>query len=113
MVQALVQIDDNTNRVLNIVKATYNLSDKGEAIAFVVGRYIEEVDEPELKPEFINKIKPSSRGQLEITDINNIYVQKKKLNWAELNGYWCDCGTFQSLFEANHYWAAKRIPHSA
>ena len=63
--------------------------------------------------EFINKIKPSSRGQLEITDINNIYVQKKKLNWAELNGYWCDCGTFQSLFEANHYWAAKRIPHSA
>ena len=57
MVQALVQIDDNTNRVLNIVKATYNLSDKGEAIAFVVGRYIEEVDEPELKPEFINKIK--------------------------------------------------------
>ncbi|MBS3107834.1 DUF2683 family protein [Candidatus Woesearchaeota archaeon] len=37
MVQALVQIDDNTNRVLNIVKATYNLTGKGEAIEFVVG----------------------------------------------------------------------------
>jgi len=56
MVQALVQIDDNTNRVLNIVKATYNLTGKGEAIEFVVGRYIEEMDEPELKPEFIKKM---------------------------------------------------------
>lgn len=63
--------------------------------------------------EFINKIEPSPRGQLEITDVNNVYVQEKKLNWAKLSGYWRDCGTFQSLFEANHYWATKRIPHSA
>lgn len=63
--------------------------------------------------EFINKIKPSPRGQLEITDVNNVYVQEKKLSWAELNGYWRDCGTFQSLFEANHYWATKHIPPSA
>ncbi|MBI4454239.1 DUF2683 family protein [Candidatus Woesearchaeota archaeon] len=57
MKQALVQIDENTNRVLNVVKAKYNLKDKGEAIEFVVSRYIEEEDEPELRPEFIKKIK--------------------------------------------------------
>lgn len=62
--------------------------------------------------KFINKIKPSPRGQLEITDVNNVYVQEKKLNWAKLNGYWRDCGTFQSLFEANHYWATKHMPPS-
>jgi len=57
MVQALVEIDENTNRVLNIVKAKYGLKDKGEAIQIVVERYIEEENEPELRPEFIEKIK--------------------------------------------------------
>ena len=56
MVQALVNIDDNTNRVLNIVKAKYGLKDKGEAIQFVVNDYIEHEDEPELRPEFIKKM---------------------------------------------------------
>lgn len=55
MVQALVKIDDHTNRILNVVKAKYGLRDKGEAIVFVVNQYIEE--EPELKPEFIEKIR--------------------------------------------------------
>jgi len=57
MVQALVQIDDNTNRVLNVVKAKYDLKDKGEAIQLVVNKYIEVEDEPELRPEFIEKMK--------------------------------------------------------
>ncbi len=57
MVQALVEIDENTNRVLNVVKAKYGLRDKGEAIQVVVERYIEEEDEPELRPEFIEKIR--------------------------------------------------------
>ena len=57
MVQALVQIDNNTNRVLNVVKAKYDLKDKGEAIQLVVNKYIEVEDEPELKPEFIEKMK--------------------------------------------------------
>lgn len=56
MVQALVEIDENTNRVLNVVKAKYSLRDKGQAIEFVVEKFIEEEDEPELKPEFIEKI---------------------------------------------------------
>ena len=57
MVQALVQIDDNTNRVLNVVKAKYGLNDKGKAIELVVNKYIEEEAEPELRPEFIEKMK--------------------------------------------------------
>ena len=57
MVQALVRIDGNTNRVLNVVKAKYDLKDKGEAIQLVVNKYIEVEDEPELKPEFIEKMR--------------------------------------------------------
>ena len=56
MVQALVKIDDNTNRVLNIVKAKFGLKDKGEAIDVVVAKFIEGEDEPELRPEFIEKM---------------------------------------------------------
>lgn len=57
MVQALVKLDENTNRVLNVVKAKYNLKDKGEAIQVVVSKYIEKENEPELRPEFIEKLK--------------------------------------------------------
>ena len=57
MVQALVELDENINRVLNIVKAKYGLKDKGEAITLVVNEYIEFENEPELKPEFIAKMR--------------------------------------------------------
>lgn len=57
MVQALVSIDENTNRVLNVVKAKYGLRDKGQAIQVVVEKYIEEENEPELRLEFIKKMK--------------------------------------------------------
>jgi len=56
MVQALVKLSDNINRVLNIIKAKYDLKDKSEAIEFVVNKYIELEDEPDLRPDFIEKI---------------------------------------------------------
>jgi glucose-1-phosphate thymidylyltransferase len=56
---------------------------------------------------FIEQVTPSRRKQLEITDVNNIYIEKGQLNWSELKGFWCDAGTFESLFQANHYWAYK------
>ena len=56
MVQALVELDNNTNRVLNIVKAKFGFKDKGEAIKFVVSEYVEYENEPELRPEFVKKI---------------------------------------------------------
>lgn len=55
----------------------------------------------------ISKIKPSDRGELEITDVNNYYIKKNKLSWSELDGYWLDAGTFNSLLLANLYWAKK------
>jgi len=55
----------------------------------------------------IAKIKPSARNELEITDVNNSYLKEEKLRWAELQGYWLDCGTFETLFQANRYWARK------
>ncbi len=56
MVQALINLDENTNRVLNIVKAKLGLRDKGEAIKYVVAEYVELEGEPELRSEFIQKI---------------------------------------------------------
>lgn len=61
MVQALIKIDDITNRVLSVVRAKYGLKDKGEAVQFVVHKYVEEENEPELRPEFIKKMKEIGR----------------------------------------------------
>ena len=78
MVQALVELDDNTNRVLNIVKAKYNLKDKGEAIKMVVSEYIEYEGEPELKPEFIEKMKRISKEKsIRVNDFAARYGLKK------------------------------------
>ena len=57
MTQALIKLNENINRVLNIVKAKYDLKDKSETIEFIVKKYIEYENEPELRPEFIEKIK--------------------------------------------------------
>jgi glucose-1-phosphate thymidylyltransferase len=54
--------------------------------------------------DYIRQIKPSDRGQLEITDVNNCYIEAGKMNWARLNGYWSDAGTFESLYAANKFW---------
>ena len=56
MTQALIKLNENINRVLNIVKAKYELKDKSETIEFIVKKYIEYENEPELLPEFIEKI---------------------------------------------------------
>jgi hypothetical protein len=57
MVQALITINENANRVLNIVKAKFDFKDKSEAIEYIISKYIEYENEPELKPEFVEKIK--------------------------------------------------------
>ncbi|OGM57538.1 spore coat protein [Candidatus Woesebacteria bacterium RIFCSPHIGHO2_12_FULL_46_16] len=58
--------------------------------------------------DIVKTIKPSQRGQLEITDVNNAYLKKGKLRWAELEGFWTDAGTPASLFKANMFWAVKK-----
>ena len=57
--------------------------------------------------DYIRQCKPSDRGELEITEVNNFYVKNGTLRWANLDGYWMDAGTFDSLLAANNYWAKK------
>ncbi|MFF2483992.1 sugar phosphate nucleotidyltransferase [Paenibacillus sp. NPDC058071] len=53
----------------------------------------------------IDQIKPSDRGELEITDLNNVYAEAGLLTYRELPGWWTDAGTFESLKEAAaHVW---------
>lgn len=59
--------------------------------------------------DIIRALTPSDRGELEITDVNNAYIQQGKLYWQELKGFWSDAGTFHSLFRSNRYWAQKRL----
>ena len=55
MVQAIVNIDDHTNHILNIVKAKYNLRNKSKAIDMMATQYEENILEPELRPEYVEK----------------------------------------------------------
>ncbi len=58
--------------------------------------------------QIAKRLKPSKRGQLEITDIQNFYIKEGSMKWYELKGYWHDVGTFESLLEASVYWARKK-----
>ena len=55
----------------------------------------------------IKKLKPSARGELEVTDLNNLYIKEGSLTWGEIKGNWFDVGTFDSLLTAAN-WAAKK-----
>jgi glucose-1-phosphate thymidylyltransferase len=50
----------------------------------------------------IKKLKPSNRGELEITDVNNEYIQRGALTYDILDGWWTDAGTFESLLRASN-----------
>ena len=57
--------------------------------------------------DFIKSNKPSKRGEMEITDVNNRYAKVGELKWALLKGFWRDAGTFDTLLEANTFWAKQ------
>lgn len=50
----------------------------------------------------IDRVRPSWRGELEITDVNNMYVEEGTLNFSILEGWWIDAGTFESLRRATN-----------
>jgi glucose-1-phosphate thymidylyltransferase len=52
--------------------------------------------------EKIHRLKPSGRGELEITDVNNFYIDQGSLTFDVLDGWWTDAGTFDSLLRANN-----------
>ena len=64
----------------------------------VIGIYIYDSDVYDI----IRSLKPSNRGELEITDVNNAYIERDEMTWEELEGWWTDAGTFESLLRASN-----------
>jgi len=64
----------------------------------VIGIYMYDADVFNI----IKTLKPSARGELEITDVNNIYIERGEMTWDELEGWWTDAGTFDSLLRASN-----------
>ncbi len=52
--------------------------------------------------EVIKTLVPSGRGELEITDVNNHYISRGEMTWDQLDGWWTDAGTFESLLRASN-----------
>jgi glucose-1-phosphate thymidylyltransferase len=52
--------------------------------------------------DIIRSLKPSGRGELEITDVNNAYIARGAMTWEKLEGWWTDAGTFESLLHASN-----------
>ena len=88
-------------------------------VAEVSGSHIVGIEEKPAKPKsnyavtgiymydasVFDKIKtlvPSARGELEITDVNNAYISRGEMTWEELEGWWTDAGTFESLLRASN-----------
>ena len=68
--------------------------------------------------DIIRTLKPSGRGELEITDVNNAYIKREAMTWEELAGWWTDAGTFESLRRASNLVAEtgankmESLPHT-
>ncbi|HWX42843.1 MAG TPA: sugar phosphate nucleotidyltransferase [Blastocatellia bacterium] len=58
--------------------------------------------------EITRTLKPSDRGELEITDVNNAYIEAGEMTWDVLEGWWTDAGTFDSLLRASNLVAGIR-----
>jgi glucose-1-phosphate thymidylyltransferase len=56
----------------------------------------------------IKTLRPSDRGELEITDVNNEYIKRGEMTFSVLDGWWTDCGTHESLLRANNLVAEKK-----
>jgi glucose-1-phosphate thymidylyltransferase len=63
--------------------------------------------------DYCRDLKPSARGELEITDVNNAYIAAGDLHYDVLNGWWTDAGQFESLFRASQLVAAQRLRQGA
>ncbi|MCL2256803.1 MAG: DUF2683 family protein [Candidatus Bathyarchaeota archaeon] len=76
MVKAIVELDERTNRVLNIIKAKHSLKDKSQAINLMAQQFEEIILEPELKPEFIESLKASKTEKtIKVNDFTKRYSQ--------------------------------------
>ena len=63
MVQSIIDLNENEDRILNIVKAKFGLKNKSEAVALIAKTYEDSFLEPELKPEYIEKLDKIRKGE--------------------------------------------------
>ena len=84
---------DDTGKVLKIVEKPK----EPETNLAVIGIYMYDADVFDI----CRTLKPSDRGELEITDVNNEYVRRGTLTSEKLNGWWTDAGTFESLYRSS------------
>ncbi len=78
MVKAIINISDEANRILNIVKAEFGLKDKSEAIEKLAEEYEEQVFEPKIKPSYLKKLKKIEKGRT--VEIGTLEDFKKMYN---------------------------------
>ncbi len=57
--------------------------------------------------DIIKTLRPSGRGELEITDVNNAYIKQGSMTYSKIKGWWTDAGTFESLLKASNLVASK------
>jgi glucose-1-phosphate thymidylyltransferase len=63
--------------------------------------------------DIIKTLKPSGRGELEITDVNNVYIERHLMTYDVLDGWWTDAGTFESLLKSSNLVAETERRRSA
>jgi hypothetical protein len=63
MVQNIINLGENEDRILNIVKAKYGLKNKSDAVAVMIKIYADNCLEPELRPEYLEKLEKIRKGK--------------------------------------------------
>ncbi len=96
----VAEVDEKKNQVLGIEEKPK----QPKSNLAVTGLYIYD----NTVFDVVKTLKPSGRGELEITDVNNYYVRQGKLSFSVLEGYWSDAGTFESLFRASELVRVKK-----
>jgi glucose-1-phosphate thymidylyltransferase len=57
--------------------------------------------------DFVSSVSPSKRGELEITDVNNLLISSVEVGWSQVQGWWQDAGTFESYIRVNQLLAEE------
>ena len=60
--------------------------------------------------DIIRTVKPSGRGEMEITDVNNAYIERGQMTSGTFQGWWTDAGTFPSLAHASELASQEEVP---
>jgi glucose-1-phosphate thymidylyltransferase len=95
----VVEFDKKKARIIKIAEKPKNPKTKYA----VTGLYMYDSDVFDI----VKRLRPSKRGELEITDVNNAYIKAGLMQYDILSGFWTDSGTFESLLRANNLVARK------